>query len=72
MQSNQAVLDRWKDSFDFAHARCPGGLMTWALHPQTVGRAHNMMMLERFLEHVVAHDDIWFPTLSQAHEAWTD
>ncbi|MFD7956101.1 polysaccharide deacetylase [Streptomyces ardesiacus] len=72
MQSNQAVLERWKDSFDFAYDRCPGGIMTFALHPQTIGRAHNMVMLERFLDHVVGHDGIWFPTLSEAYDAWYD
>jgi peptidoglycan/xylan/chitin deacetylase (PgdA/CDA1 family) len=70
MQDNETVLTRWKDSFDFAYANCPGGLMTWTLHPQTIGRAHNLVMLERFLDHVVAHDGIWFPTLSEVHEAW--
>lgn len=72
MQSNQAVLERWKDSFDFAYERCPGEIMTFALHPQTIGRANNMVMLERFLDHVTDHDGIWFPTLSQAYDAWSD
>ena len=71
MQSNDAVLSRWTDSFDYAYQHCPGGLMTWTLHPQTIGRAHNMVMLERFLDHVTAHDDVWFPTLSQAFDAWS-
>jgi peptidoglycan/xylan/chitin deacetylase (PgdA/CDA1 family) len=71
-QSNDVVLKRWTDSFDFAHTRCPNGVLTITLHPQTIGRAHNMMMLERFLEHVTRHDDVWFPTLSQAFDAWTD
>lgn len=72
MQSNDAVLRRWIDSFDFAYARFPGALMTWALHPQTIGRAHNVLMLERFLDHVSAHDGVWFPTLSNVFDAWTD
>jgi len=45
--------------------------MTFALHPQTIGRA-NMLMLERFMNYVTSHDDIWFPTLSEACDAWTD
>jgi peptidoglycan/xylan/chitin deacetylase (PgdA/CDA1 family) len=71
MQSNSAVLERWKDSFDYAYDNCPGGLLTWALHPQTIGRPHNMRMLERFLEHVLERDGVWFPTLSEAHDAWS-
>ncbi|MEU9329934.1 polysaccharide deacetylase [Streptomyces canus] len=72
MQSNEVLLTRWKESFDFAYERCPGGLMTWTLHPQTIGRAQNLIMLERFLDHVCARDGIWFPTLSQACDAWRD
>ncbi|MFF1831484.1 polysaccharide deacetylase [Paenarthrobacter sp. NPDC058040] len=71
-QSNETVLNRWKDTFDFAYERCPGGLITWTLHPQCIGRAHNLLMLERFLDHIVAHDDVWFPTLSEAAAAWSD
>ncbi|WP_200952792.1 MULTISPECIES: polysaccharide deacetylase family protein [unclassified Nocardioides] len=72
MQSNETVLRRWIDSFDFAYERCPGGVMTWTLHPQTIGRAHNILMLERFLDHVTKHADVWFPTLSEVYDTWTD
>ena len=72
MQSNEAVLARWVESFDYAYDRCAGGLMTWTLHPQTIGRAHNMRMLERFLEHLTSRDGVWFPTLSEVFDAWTD
>jgi peptidoglycan/xylan/chitin deacetylase (PgdA/CDA1 family) len=72
MQSHDTVLARWKDSFDFARERCPNGVMTFALHPQTIGRAHHLVMLERFLEHVCQHDDVWFPTLSELCTTWTD
>jgi peptidoglycan-N-acetylglucosamine deacetylase len=72
MQPNDVLLNRWKDSFDFAYERCVGGLMTWTLHPQTIGRAQNLLMLERFLDYVLRHEGIWFPTLSEAYGAWTD
>lgn len=71
-QSNDTVLDRWKDAFDFAYERCPGGVMTWTLHPQTIGRSHNLLMLERFIEHVQSHDGIWFPTISEVVDAWSE
>jgi peptidoglycan/xylan/chitin deacetylase (PgdA/CDA1 family) len=71
-QSNDTVLRRWIDSFDFAYERCAGGIMTITLHPQTIGRAHNLLMLEKFLDHITARDDVWFPTLSEAFDAWTD
>jgi peptidoglycan-N-acetylglucosamine deacetylase len=72
MQGNDVILARWKDSFDWAYKSCPGGVMTWTLHPQTTGRAQNMLMLERFLEHVTTHDGVWFTTLSQLFDRWFD
>lgn len=69
IQSTQTVLSRWIDSFDYAYERCPGGIMTWTLHPQTIGRSQNLVMLERFLDHVLQHPGIWFPTLSEAFDA---
>lgn len=72
IQSHDVVLSRWRDTFDFAHERCAGGVMTFALHPQTIGRAHHVLMLERFLDHVTSFDDVWFPTLSELFDAWVD
>ncbi|MBP1326687.1 peptidoglycan/xylan/chitin deacetylase (PgdA/CDA1 family) [Leucobacter exalbidus] len=71
-QANAVVLQRWKDAFDFAYERCPGGMMTWTLHPQTIGRSHNLLMLEQFIEYVQSHDGVWFPTISEAADAWVD
>jgi peptidoglycan-N-acetylglucosamine deacetylase len=72
MQSHDVMLRRWIDSFDFAYERCSGGVMTFTLHPQTIGRAHHIVMLERFLDHVVSHDGVWFATLSQLFDCWTE
>ena len=72
MQSNETVLARWKDSFDFAYERCPGGALTWTLHPQTIGRGHNLLMLEKFLDHISSFEDVWFPTLSELFDCWYD
>ena len=72
MQSNEAVLSRWIDSFDYAYEWCPGAVMTWTLHPQTVGRAHNMVMLQRFMDHVASKQGVWFPTLSEVLDAYQD
>jgi peptidoglycan/xylan/chitin deacetylase (PgdA/CDA1 family) len=72
IQSHDTVLARWKDSFDYARERCPGGVMSFALHPQTIGRAHHLVMLEKFLAHVTASGDVWFPTLSELYDAWSE
>lgn len=70
MQSNDAVLNRWKHTFDYGYERSPGGAMTITIHPQTIGRAHNLLMLESFIEYVSARPGVWFPTLSELADAW--
>lgn len=72
IQSHDVVLKRWIDTFDYGYERCPGGVMTFTLHPQTIGRAHHILMLEKFIDHVVLHDGVWFPTLSQLFDCWSD
>ncbi len=72
MQSTDVLLQRWTDSFDFAYERCPGGMLALTLHPQTIGRAQNLLMLERFLDHVASRSGVWFASLSQIHDCWND
>ncbi|MCX4681293.1 hypothetical protein OG413_39545 [Streptomyces sp. NBC_01433] len=36
------------------------------------GRAHAIMMLERFIRHIRQHDDVWFATLGEIHDRWSD
>lgn len=69
-QSNETLLARWKAAFDFAYERCPGGIVTLTLHPQTIGRSYNLLMLEAFIGYVQSHDGVWFPTISEAVDAW--
>jgi peptidoglycan/xylan/chitin deacetylase (PgdA/CDA1 family) len=48
------VLDMWITNFDYAIEREKGGVLTITVHPQTIGRAHNLQVLDRFLAHVDA------------------
>lgn len=72
MQSTETVLRRWIDQFDFAYERCPSGVFALTVHPQTIARAHHLLMLERFLDHVAGHDGVWFATLSEIADRWVD
>lgn len=72
MASTGDLLQRWKDSFDFAYERVPGGVFALTVHPQTIGRAHHLMMFEQFLEYVAGHDGVYFGTLSDIAAAWAD
>lgn len=72
LSSTEVIFQRWKDHFDYAYANEPGGVMTLTVHPQSIGRAHTIMMFERFLEYVKGHDGVWFATLSEIYDTWSE
>jgi len=45
------VLEIWTAEFDWMQAHVEGGVLTVALHPQVIGRAHRIAMLEQFIGH---------------------
>ncbi len=46
-----AVLEIWRDEFDWMHEHVDGGVLTVCMHPQVIGRGHRIAMLESFVEH---------------------
>jgi peptidoglycan/xylan/chitin deacetylase (PgdA/CDA1 family) len=49
------VLEIWTADVDWMHEHVNDGLLTVAMHPQVIGRAHRIAMLERFIEHCRGH-----------------
>lgn len=56
--SGQQFLDYLRDSFDVLYAE-GSRMMSVGLHCRLVGRPGRIAALERFLDHVQAHDDVW-------------
>ena len=54
------VEEIWRADFDGAYEE--GGDICYVLtmHPQIIGRHHRMAMLERIIQHILDHDDVWF------------
>ncbi|WEB45455.1 polysaccharide deacetylase [Streptomyces yunnanensis] len=72
LMSTEGVFARWRDTFDYAYENEPGGVVTLTVHGLVSGRAHAITMLERFIRHTRQHDDVWFATLSEIHDRWSD
>ncbi len=70
--SADLLLRRWLRILTYAREREPGGVVTVTLHPQAIGRAYYMLMLEDFLQHSVGVGDVWIATSSEICDAWTD
>lgn len=54
------VLEIWTAEFDWMHANVDGGILTVAMHPQVIGRAHRIAMLEQFITHCLESGDVKF------------
>jgi peptidoglycan/xylan/chitin deacetylase (PgdA/CDA1 family) len=61
----------WKDEFDYMYEHVEGGVITYAFHPECIGRGHRLPMLDRLLEHIGRHDDVWFARTIEIANAWS-
>ena len=68
MTSTAQVEARWRDTFDLAVEENDGGVFTLTVHPQTIGRAHMYMLLERLIKHML-DSGAAFMTLSEVADA---
>ena len=71
LSDTEVVLQRWKDSLDYGRRYVSPGVMCLVLHSQCIARPHHMVMLEKFLTHVLSLDDTWIATISDIYDAWT-
>lgn len=70
MAAPSAVYEVWRGDFDYAYERAPGGVYTLTMHPQTIGRGHRLLMLERLVDEMRARDGVRFARLGDAAEEW--
>ncbi len=66
MQAPSAVLEAWKHEFDALYRE--QGQFMLAMHPQIIGRPSRLVVLERLIEHIRAHDDVWFARCDEVAE----
>lgn len=59
----RGALEIWRDEFDAA--RADGGLFQLTMHPHIIGHRSRMTALAELIEHIAAHDDVWFATHAQ-------
>ena len=64
------VLEIWTEELHYAWAHAPGGLLTFTMHPECIGRGHRMAMLERFIDAAAALDGVAFDRLDRYVGAW--
>jgi len=57
------VLEIWTAEVEWMHRHVPGGVLTVTMHPQVIGRAHRIAMLEQFIAHCLELGDVRFERL---------
>jgi peptidoglycan/xylan/chitin deacetylase (PgdA/CDA1 family) len=65
-----AVLEVWQGDLDYAYENEPGGVVTITMHPQSIGRGHRMLMLERLLTHLRDRGGVAFDRCDAVAERW--
>ena len=70
MTPASAVLETWLGDLDWAREHETGGVLTYTMHPQVIGRGHRMLMLEKLISEIRDRGDVGFTTLEQAAEGW--
>ena len=59
------IYQYWKRQFDYMHKRVKGGVYTLCTHPQVIGRAHLITMLEDLIRHMKKTNGVRFCQLQE-------
>jgi peptidoglycan/xylan/chitin deacetylase (PgdA/CDA1 family) len=66
----KGLADRWIADLDFMVEEIPGGVFTQTFHPQSIGRASRLRILERMIHRAKEHG-AEFMTASDAASTWS-
>jgi peptidoglycan/xylan/chitin deacetylase (PgdA/CDA1 family) len=64
------VLGVWTSELRWLHANEPGGLFTLTMHPEAIGRASRIQVLEGFIQAALELGDVRFDRLDAAVDGW--
>ncbi|MDN5568180.1 MAG: allantoinase PuuE [Paracoccus sp. (in: a-proteobacteria)] len=73
--TGQEFFDYLRDSFDILYAEGAAGapkMMSIGLHCRLAGRPGRAKAIQQFLDHVRAHDDVWFASRLDIARHWAD
>jgi peptidoglycan/xylan/chitin deacetylase (PgdA/CDA1 family) len=72
LHDHEVVFRRWKDMFDFARELDGPSVYNLTIHPQVIGRAHMIQVLDKLLKYISGFPEVWFVTLSQVYDSWEE
>lgn len=63
--SPRALEEMWRDQFDWVYRELDYAAFTFTLHPDVSGRPQNLLMIERLIEHINAHEGVRWSTFNE-------
>lgn len=72
LSSPSKVLTIWAGDFDYMAANEENGVLTITMHPQVIGRGHRMLLLEQFIQHVLANGSARFARMGDVAKELND
>ena len=57
--------EMWRDQFDWVYREQDYGVVTFTIHPDVSGRPQVLLMLERLIQHINAHDGVRWATFDE-------
>ena len=67
MKPQSQIFEIWKAHFDYGMAHTENGMMAVCMHPQVIGRPHNLTMLEEFMDYTLT-EEVWSAPLAEMCE----
>lgn len=64
------VYEIWAAEFEGAYES--GGAFIITMHPQIIGRYHRLKMVNKLIENIARHPDVWFATCSEVVDAYRE
>lgn len=67
---SEVIYRLWADQFDYMYENVPGGVYNLTMHPQVIGRAQKIMMLEKLIQHIRQRPNVRFTTMYEVVKEW--
>lgn len=68
IEEPEKVFRLWKSEFDGLYKE--GGCFTLTMHPQLIGRASRINMLEKIIQYMMGFPGVWFTNFNEVTDAW--
>lgn len=68
IEEPEKVFRLWRAEFDALYRE--GGAFTLTMHPEIIGRASRIVILDELIRHIKQHAGVWICTLDELYRRW--